>query len=479
MEHYEMLINGEWTQAISGSTYPVYNPATNEIIAELPKGGMEDANKAIEAARRAFPEWSGKTQNERSAIVNQIGTLIREDFQELAMIDCLDHGTPIAKARMMAIGAALSFEYAAQASRALMSDVMPINNDTLHYFRREPVGVCGLIIPWNVPLIMVASKLGAALSVGNTCVVKPPSIDSMAALRLGKIIEKLNLPPGVVNIITGPGEQAGQALTTHPDVNLISFTGSSETGKRIMGLSSQSVKRLILELGGKNPFIVLEDANLEATVNKAVISSYTNSGMVCASPGRYYIHARLHDEFVDRFVEGAKKFTVGDPLSEKTLMGPLVSAEHRNTVEGYIRSGVEEGAQLVLDGRGPHEAPMDRGYFIKPTVFTNVTQDMKIAREEIFGPVACIMKFESEEEVLASANDNVYGLSASVWSQNAFKAIKMANRIQAGTVWINDHLTISPEMPWGGFKDSGIGKENAMVGLEAYTQLKLIALNLV
>jgi acyl-CoA reductase-like NAD-dependent aldehyde dehydrogenase len=378
----------------------------------------------------------------------------------------------------MVAGAAGNIEFNAQTARTLMADVIPIRPDALHFFHREPVGVCALIIPWNVPLTMIGAKLGAALSVGNTCVVKPPSIDSLTALKFAEILDSAGLPPGAVNIITGPGSSVGSVLSAHPGVDLISFTGSSETGNDIMARASHTVKRLTLELGGKNPFIILDDADIDLAAQKAVTSSLRNSGQVCASPGRYYITKRHHDEFVAKFIAGIKNFKVGDPLDEKTNMGPLVSSEHRDKVEYYIRSGIEEGAKLVLGGKRPTEPPFDKGYYVMPTLFTEVTQSMKIAREEIFGPVACVLKYKSEDEVIELANDNTFGLCASVWTRDMVKAIRFARKLQAGTIYINDHLTIGPEMPWGGFRESGIGKENSVVGLEDYTQLKLIAMEL-
>ena len=477
-QKYQMWIGGQRTDGESGQTLPVINPATEEEIAQIPYGGPADVLKAVEAARKALPAWSEKPQAERSTIVNSIGLLLKEHAEEFAQLDALDHGTPITMARHMVDGAAGNFEFSSQASRALMGEVLPIRRTTLHYMQREPVGVCALIIPWNVPLVMIASKMAAALSVGNTCVVKPPSIDSLAALKLIDLLEEADLPPGAVNIVTGPGGSVGEALATHPGVDLISFTGSSETGKTIMANSSRTTKRLVMELGGKNPYIVLADADVKAAADKAAFCTQLNAGQVCASPGRYYVHESIHDEFVREYIAAAGKLPVGDPFSDKTFMGPLVSAEHRDKVEGYIRSGVEEGATLVLGGQRPTGAPLNRGYFVMPTAFTDVTMDMKIAREEIFGPVACIMKFSSEEDVLASANDNVYGLCASVWTKDVVKALNMANKLRAGTVYINDHITISPDMPWGGFRESGFGKENAVVGLQEYTQLKLIALEL-
>lgn len=478
MQRFQMWIGGQRMDADSGKTLPVINPATEEEVAQIPCGGRTEVDRAVDAARQALPIWSEKSQTERSAIVNRIGLLLREHGEEFAQLDTMDHGTPITMARHMVEGAAANFEYNAQASRALLGEVLPIRPTTLHYMQREPVGVCALIIPWNVPLVMIASKMGAALATGNTCVVKPPSIDSLTALKLIDLLEELNLPPGTVNIITGPGGSVGEALAVHPEVDLISFTGSSDTGKAIMAKASGTTKRLIMELGGKNPYIVLADADVDAAAERAAFCTQVNAGQVCASPGRYYIHESLHDQFVEKYIAATSKLVVGDPQNEATFMGPLVSAEHRDKVEGYIRAGIEEGARVVLGGKRPDTPPLDRGYFVLPTAFTEVTLDMKIAREEIFGPVACIMRFSSEEEVLASANDNTYGLCASVWTKDIGKGIAMANKLRAGTVYVNDHITISPDMPWGGFKESGFGKENALVGLEEYTQFKLVAVEL-
>lgn len=478
MEKYKMYIGNRWVPASPGKTYTVTNPATEEIIAEIPLGGKEDVDLAVKAAKEAFPKWSKLPQAERTARVVKISNLLNERADEFTRLDCLDHGTSINLARIFTSATANNLEFNAHAARAMLGDVIPIRPDIFHYFIHEPVGVCALIIPWNVPLMMIGAKLGAALSVGNTCVIKPPSIDSMAALKLGEIIEQCDLPPGTVNIITGPGGTVGEELCSHPDVDLISFTGSSETGKILMERASRSVKRLALELGGKNPFIVLEDVDIESTAKRAVACSFENSGQICASPGRYYIHESIYDEFLERYITAAKNFVVGDPFDEKTQMGPLVSAEHRDKVEGYIKKGIDEGATLALGGERPTEPPLNKGFYVMPTVFTDVTDNMTIAREEIFGPVACIMKFSSEEEVIKRANDNVFGLSASVWTRNTVRAMKIAKALDSGCVWINDHLTIFSETPWGGVKESGIGRENGVIGLEEYTRRKLVAINM-
>jgi acyl-CoA reductase-like NAD-dependent aldehyde dehydrogenase len=474
MQNYKMWIDGKWANAESGKTMGVINPATEEEFARIPLGDKADVDKAVAAARKAFPIWSKKTQAERSRIVNQIALLMKEHAKELAHLETLDHGTLSKSALFMVMISAEHFEFVSQASRAIMGDVIPVRPGILTYVQREPMGVCALITPWNVPLMMVAAKLGSALVVGNTCVVKPPSIDSLAALKLGEILEKMELPPGTINIIAGPGDTVGEALVSHPGVDKVSFTGSCETGKSIMSCASGTVKPVSLELGGKNPFIVLEDADVDAAVDGAINAAFFNTGMICASPGRYYIHERVYDEFLEKFVVVAKNIVVGDPTDLRTQMGPVVSAEHRDKVEGYIRSGIEEGAKLVLGGKRPIDPPLNKGYFVMPTVFTNVTQNMKIAREEIFGPVVCIMKFSSNDDVLALANDNTFGLSASVWTKNMPKALQYANELRAGFVWINEHLVISPELPWGGFRESGFGKESSIYGLYEYTQLKVV-----
>ncbi len=475
MQKYKMWIGGKWVNAVSGKTYKVYNPATEEVIAEVPLGSKEDVNLAVAAAREAFPVWSKKTQMERSSAVSKIAAALRERLEEVAWIEMLDHGAPISAARGVHVGGSIeNLEYAAQVSRALMGNTVPVNSVALTYTQREPIGVCALITPWNFPLMMVAWKLGFALAAGNTVVVKPPSIDSLSNLVFAQVLERVGLPPGTVNVITGPGSMVGDALASHPGVDMVAFTGSCDTGKDIMSCASHTVKRIGLELGGKNPFIVCGDADIDAAAEGGVFASFFNAGMVCASPGRYYVHEKIHDEFVEKFIAGTQKLIVGDPSDEKTQMGPLVSAEHRDKVEGYIKSGIEEGAKLVLGGKRPAVPPLNKGYFVVPTVFTGVTQNMKIAREEIFGPVVCIMKYSSEDEVVALANDNSFGLSASVWTKDTPKGIRIANEIRAGTVWVNEHIVLNPGMPWGGYKESGIGKDGSLHTLDEYTQLKAI-----
>jgi acyl-CoA reductase-like NAD-dependent aldehyde dehydrogenase len=479
MYNFKMWINGEFVEAESDKTYSVVNPATEEKIADVPLGDKADVDKAVAAAKAAFPIWSKKPQAERSLILGKVANILLDYSEELGKLECLDHGIPINSALWMGKMPGWAIGGAAEMAKNVMGEVAPRSSSALIYMQREPIGVCALITPWNVPLVMAASKLSACLAMGNTCVLKPPSIDSLSTLKLAEALAESDLPKGVVNVITGPGELVGEALAAHRDVRMVSFTGSSETGKRIMELGSCNMKRLTLELGGKNPFIVLEDADIDAAVRCAVHSSFYNSGQICASPGRYYLHEKIYEEFVAKLTAAAKKVIVGNPMDPKTQMGPVVSREHRDRIENYIKSGVEEGAKLVLGGKRPTTPPLNKGYYVMPTIFTGVTLDMRIAREEIFGPVACIMdKFSSEEKVLESVNDNNYGLGGSVWTRNTARGMRLADGIQAGVVWINEHMLMSQGIPWGGIKESGVGRENTPLGLEDYSQLKVVYVDL-
>jgi acyl-CoA reductase-like NAD-dependent aldehyde dehydrogenase len=478
MANHKMWIGGKWVEAESGKLYDILNPATEEKIGSVPLGDQGDVEKAVVAAKTAFPLWSAKPQDERYQILLDIAASVKANLSELIPMEVMEHGTPVGMANGMFAGITGSMEWIPQACRTLWGDYIPTSQNARFYLKREPIGVCGLIIPWNGPLAVAIGMSIPALAMGNTCIIKPPSVNALTVLKYGEILEKHNLPPGTVNIVTGPGSTVGEAIASHPGVGMVSFTGSCEVGKRIMELGSKTVKRLNLELGGKNPFIVLEDADIDMAAGKAAMAQLWNTGQICASPGRYYVHEKVHDEFVKKYIENASKWTVGDPSDEKTMMGPVVSAAHRDHVEYYIKKGIEEGAKLVMGGKRPTEPPLDKGYFIMPTVFTGVTQNMTIAREEIFGPVACIIKYSDKDNVIEMANDTTFGLCASVWTTNIPKGIKYADAIVAGSVWINDHLVMGNELPWGGFKESGIGKDHHILGLEAYAQHKLVSFNM-
>ena len=449
MTEYKMWIAGKWVDAESGKTYPVFNPATEAEIAQVPLGGKADVDKAVEAARKAFPIWSKKSQADRSQIV------------------------------ITATGASARFEWAAYNARSLMGHTVPVSADTLVYLQREPVGVVAIITPWNVPIMMIAEKLAPALALGNTCIIKPPSIDSLIALKLAELLDTVGLPPGTVNVVTGPGSTVGEALACHRGVDMVAFTGSCETGKEIMTLAGNTVKRLQMELGGKNPVIILDDADVSTAATALVRFQFSNSGQVCAAPGRFYVHEKVYDEFLEKFTTATKKMVVGDPNEEKTEIGPLVSAEHRNKVEGYIKSAVDEGAKIILGGERPLTPPINKGYFVMPTIITGVTQKMKVAKEEIFGPVACFMEpFNSDEKVIESANDTTFGLAAYIWTRDAARGMRLANSLSVGTVWLNNSVSMGPELPWGGYKESGFGKEGSLYGLYEYTNLKRVHVDL-
>jgi len=478
MQQYRMWINNQWMDAESKNTFTVVNPADGKEFAVVPQGDKREVDKAVDAARRAFPAWSKKTQAERCTVNFQIADELRRRAQEFAELEIQDHGFPAGLSEMLVQVSVRIFEYTAQCARSLMSDVLPVPGNFYAFLRREPIGVTALIAPWNSPLHSVAKKVAYSIVVGNTCVVKPASIDCLAALKFGEVLEKVGLPAGVVNIITGPGSSLGTYLSSHPGINMVSFTGSSETGKAIMAAASTTVKRLHLELGGKNPFIVLEDADLDKAVESGVRGIIANSGQVCGSPGRFYVQEKIYDRFVEKFVESAKKVVVGDPTDRATQMGPVASAVQRDSIESYIKSGIDEGALLLLGGERPAQPPLDKGYFVMPTVFSEVKQNMKIAREEIFGPVACILRFSSEEQVIELANDSVYGLCASVWTKDMAKGMRMTRELQAGSVWVNSTSAPMAELPWGGFKESGIGKEYSVVGFDDVTQLKVVGINI-
>jgi acyl-CoA reductase-like NAD-dependent aldehyde dehydrogenase len=366
VKNYKVFIGGRLVESESNKTIPVINPATGEEIARVPLCDKTDVDKAVDAARKAFPVWSKKTQAERTKVMLQIADRLKEQSSELAELETRDHGFPISISENVVQTSFRIFEYAAQCARALMSDVVPLQSTFHVYMQREPIGVSALITPWNVPLNSVAKKVAYSIAVGNTCVVKPPTVDCLTSLKFAEMLEGSGLPPGTVNIITGPGSTVGEYLVSHPGINMVSFTGSSESGKRIMSALGGTLKRVQLELGGKNPFIVLEDADVNAAVGVGVPGVFFNSGQVCGAPGRFYVHEKIYDQFVEKFVAGMKKVVVGDPMDRKTQMGPMASAEHRDTVENYIQSGLKEGARLIWRGDKLASSSLSKGYYVMP-----------------------------------------------------------------------------------------------------------------
>jgi acyl-CoA reductase-like NAD-dependent aldehyde dehydrogenase len=486
METFKMYIDGQWVDADSGKTFHTYNPATGEVVAEVPLAGLSDVDKAVAAARKAFPAWSRKPQAERSAVVDKLAKAVRDHAGEIAELEIAEHGACSWHAPLMMGFAVGNLELAAAGARTTMGQVLPAapskddapgaGCSTVAYMQREPVGVCALITPWNVPSLLISTKIGPSLATGNTVIVKPPSLNSGIGLKWAQIIAELDLPPGVVNFITGPGGVIGEALSSHPGVDLISFTGSSDVGKAIIKASSQTVKTTIMELGGKNPAIVLEDANVEADAAEICRIAFENVGQNCAQPSRIYVQEKVYERFVKAFVATAEGLKVGLPADKDTTMGPVVSAAQRDTIEKYIKSAIDEGATLMTGGTRPDDPKLANGFFILPTVFTDVTEDMTITKEEVFGPVVGIHRFSTDDEVLEKANDSVFGLCGSVWTKDYARGLRLVNGLKVGTVWINQHMNLAPETPWGGCKESGLGKEGGVIGAEGYTQLKLVYL---
>lgn len=459
MESFRMWIGGKWLDADSRKSYAVINPATEENVAMVPMAAESDVNKAVEAARRAFPIWSRKTQAERSMTVRKIAQAIKNNIPDLVRLDVLEHGTPGKVSAQITAFAAELADFAASAGRTMTGYDIPAYPNTISYLKCEPVGVCGLITPWNVPLVMVVAKMAPALAGGNTCVIKPPGITPLAALRLMELLEDVNLPPGTVNFITGPGPTVGTAIASHPGVDLIAMTGSGQTGKDIMAAASGTAKQLVLELGGKSPAIVLEDADLDHAARVLAHQQFKNSGMTCGSPGRVYVHSRVYDAFVEKYLARTRQVVVGDPSDSATTMGPVVSAAHRARVEYCIQSGIEQGARLLIGGERPANSSLNKGFYVMPAVFTEITQEMRIGRAEIFGPVACIVRFSSEEDVIKKAKDDRYGLCGSVFTRNTARGVRIGNSLRVGSFWVNQHNCLATEFPWGGSEESGAGKE--------------------
>ena len=473
-QRHKLFIGGAWVEAESGKTFPVHNPATEEEIGQAALGGPADVDKAVRAAMDTFPAWARMPQSERAKIVYRIGAAIREAGDDLVDLEVGEHGTPIAMARGFVAAAAESAEYQASISRALMGQVLNAFPDATVYLQRVPIGVCAVITPWNVPLMMMAAMVTPALVTGNTVVLKPASVNSLLAVKFTEVLEGVGLPAGVMNLVTGPGGSVGEALAAHPGVDMIRFTGSSETGKEIMRVASQTAKKSVMELGGNNPVIVCADADVAKAATWQAQRHFGNSSQNCSTPGRYYVHESVYDQFVETFAGQAEQIVVGDPADENTTMGPMANKQQMQRVEQLIESARSEGARIALGG----ERVGDKGYFLQPTVVVDVTHDMTIAREEIFGPAAAILRFSFEDEVIALANDSDYGLVAGVWTKDVAKALRFTEELRVDSVYINMPRVQVTELPWGGnVKQSGVGKDGAMCGLEEFTDLKMVVIN--
>ena len=469
----KMFIDGKWTEAASGKTFPVYNPATGEVMAQVAEGDQEDINRAVRAARRAFDSgvWTGMTASERGRLIWKLGDLIEQHLEEFAQLESLDNGKPLAIARVADVPLAIDlFRYMAGWATKIEGNTIPFSPKFLAYTRREPVGVVGQIIPWNFPLLMAAWKLGPALASGCCVVLKPAEQTPLSALLLAELIAEAGFPEGVVNVVPGYGETAGAALAAHQDVDKVAFTGSTEVGKLIVHAAAGNLKKVSLELGGKSPNIVLSDASMDKTIPGAASAIFFNHGQCCCAGSRLYIEKDMFDKVVSGVADEAKKIKVGPGFEPDTDMGPLVSKEQLERVCGYLESGLSEGAEAVVGGRKKPGS----GYFVEPTVMVKTNPDMKVVREEIFGPVVCAMPFSDIDKVVAEANQSEYGLAAAVWTRDISKAHQIANKLRAGTVWINCYNVFDASLPFGGYKQSGWGREMGHEVLEQYTEVKAV-----
>ncbi len=475
----KMIIGGEGVDALDGQTFDVLNPATGKVIARAPLGGKADVDRAVAAARKAFEgPWSTWSASKRGRTLQKYSELVKRNVEELAQLESQNVGKPITGARGEAFAVSLVFEYYAGAANKLLGETIPVSKPGLDFTLREPIGVVGLIVPWNFPINMASWKLGPALAAGNTCILKPASYTPLTAIRLGELALEAGFPPGVVNVVTGPGGTAGAAIAAHPGIGKVAFTGETTTGQEIMRLAAANVKKISLELGGKSPNIVFADADLERFAKESPYSVFDNAGQDCCARSRIFVERSVHEKVVELFVEATRRVVVGDPADDKTEMGSLVSQKQRERVLDYIAAGREEGAELVLGGEAPTGPLFDQGAYLSPTVFDACRTDMRIVREEIFGPVVAIIPFEDEDEAVRLANDTPYGLSGSIWSRDIGKALRVAKGVQAGVLSINSNSSVHTEAPFGGYKMSGVGRELGMHGLELYTEVKNVFIDL-
>jgi aldehyde dehydrogenase (NAD+) len=474
----KLLINNEWVDSESGITFPTTNPTTGEEICQVAEAQAADVDRAVSAARAAFNHgpWCRMSAADRGRLLHRLAELIEENAGELARLESLDNGKPyrIAKAADLPLTIACYRYYAGWADK-IQGRTIPIAGDHFCYTRHEPVGVVGQIIPWNFPLLMQAWKLAPALATGNTVVLKPAEQTPLSALRVGELILEAGFPAGVVNILPGYGPTAGGAIARHAGIDKVAFTGSTEVGHLIIEAAAKSnLKRLTLELGGKSPNIVFADADMDQALEGAHFALFFNQGQCCCAGSRLFVEEKCYDQFVEKSVARAKRRRVGDPFDPRTEQGPQVDQAQFDKVMGYIETGASEGAHLLAGGKRVG----DRGYFIEPTVFAAVKDHMKIAQEEIFGPVMSILKFKEIDEVVERANTSMYGLAAAVWTRDIGKAYAIANRVRAGTVWVNCFNVFDAAAPFGGFKQSGMGRELGEYGLQQYTEVKTVTVKM-
>jgi betaine-aldehyde dehydrogenase len=474
---YKNYVNGEWVASASGETFPVYDPSTEEVIAQVPSSNAADVDRAVKAARAAFDSgpWGQTNAAERGRILFKLAEKIRQNTAMLAELESRNSGKPIVEAEFDIADVATCFEYYGGMANKVLGHVNPVPANALSFTLREPVGVAGQIIPWNFPLLMAAWKLAPALAAGCTCVLKPAEQTPLTALEFANWFEEVGLPPGAVNIVSGFGETCGAALVAHPGVDKIAFTGSAAVGKLIVKSAADTLKRVTLELGGKSPNIFFEGADWEAAVDGALFGVFINQGEVCSAGSRILVEKKIYSKFVEAMTEKAKRIHLGAPLERGTKMGPLVSKEQYDRVSSYLEIGKKE-AKVAIGGGRPKQ--FGKGYYLEPTIFYDVDNNARISREEIFGPVASVIPFDDEAGAIRIANDTPYGLAAAVWTRDIYKAFRVVKAVRAGIVWVNHMQPTYVEAPWGGYKQSGFGRELGPWGLEEYLETKQVFVNL-
>ena len=478
---YQMFIDGQWVNAASGGTFDSLNPYTGEMWARIPDGQDSDVDRAVNAAQRALadPAWKGMGPTRRGNLMRHLGELIGENADHLGHVETRDNGKLIREMLAQARLLPLFLNYYAGISDKILGETIPQENpNVFNYTLREPVGVVAIMTPWNSPLLILHLSLAAALAAGNTIVVKPSEHTSASTLEYARLVEQAGVPPGVFNVVTGFGKTTGAALASHPGVNKICFTGGRETGKTVARLAAGNITPCILELGGKSPNIIFDDAVIPDAVNGCVAGIFAASGQTCIAGSRLFLHEKVHDEFLERLVDRTKKINLGDPSLMESEMGPLATTDQLEKVQSFVDSANSDGADLVYGGKRPEDAALSQGWFYMPTIFDKVRNDMYIAQEEVFGPVLSVLKFREEEELIAMANDTPYGLAAGIWTNDIKRAHKVAREIKAGTVWINTYRAVSYASPFGGYKQSGYGRELGLEGIREFTQIKNVWVDL-
>jgi len=476
-----MLIGGQSVDAADGQTFAIVDPANGKTIANAPLGGRTDVDAAVEAAQAAFEErkgWANWAAGKRGRTLAKLADLIKKNIEELAWLESRNGGKPITSARGEVIGASLVFDYYAGAANKVFGQTIPVSKPGIDLTLREPIGVVGLIVPWNFPLLMASWKVAPALAAGNTAILKPASYTPLTAIRLAELALEAGIPPGVLNVVTGPGGTVGASIAAHPGIGKVAFTGETTTGQEIMRLASSNVKKISLELGGKSPNIVFADADIERFAKESPYSVFDNCGQDCCARSRILVERSVHEQVVELFANATRNVKVGDPADESTEVGPLVSAKQRDRVKDYIEIGLGEGASVVVGGAAPDDPSLADGAYLLPTVFDGVDNDMRIAREEIFGPVVSVIPFDTEEEALRLANATPYGLSGSIWSRDIGKAMRAARALQSGVISVNSNSSVHTEAPFGGYKMSGIGRELGMAALDLYTETKNVFIDI-